>query len=484
MDSRDEERAAQISRLAQDVLKLSRNQLLVNLRFLDAALSRLEPAETEEIGFATDGRYLAYDPKQLLRRYRSDRKIPVRDYLHAVLHCIYRHMFAHPEDQVTWDLACDAAVEYTISRLGLEAAAAPREARQRAAFAELEKEVDKLTAEKLYRHWMDKKLPPEKLADLRALFYADEHRLWYMSGAEKAALGLGQGDGNGDGDGSGEGNDEGSGSGGSGEGDESGNGPGSGGLGAEADEGTADLCSEADWQKVSERVQMDLETFSKGQGRDPGALLQNLRELNREKYDYTAFLRRFAVMGEVMKTDPADFDTVFYTYGLQLYGNLPLIEPLEYREEKRIREFVIAIDTSGSVAGETVQRFVQKTWNILKSSESFFTKINLHIIQCDAKVQEDAKITSQEDFDAYIKGMKLRGLGGTDFRPVFGYVDWLLEKKEFTNLKGLIYFTDGFGTFPERMPPYQAAFVFLSEEINNPEVPPWAVKLVLRDEEI
>lgn len=150
---------------------------------------------------------------------------------------------------------------------------------------------------------------------------------------------------------------------------------------------------------------------------------------------------------------------------------MPLIEPLEYKEVKRIREFV-AIDTSGSVAGETVQRFVQKTYNILKSTESFFSKINLHIIQCDAAVQEDAKITSQEEFDEYLKTMQLRGLGGTNFRPVFAYVDKLIEQHEFQNLKGLIYFTDGWGTFPTQMPPYNTAFVFLQEEYNNLAVPP------------
>ena len=472
MDDREREKTEKLSRLAREVLQLARGQLLMNLRYLDAALSRLVPLESKELSFATDGRYLAYDPVQLLRRYRSDKAIPVRDYLHALLHCVYRHMFVHSlVDHPAWDLACDVAVENTISRLGLEAAAAGREARQRETLRELEKAVDKLTAEKLYRYFLDKQLPPAELADMRALFYADEHRLWYMTGAEKAAL-LGPGSGGDDGDG---------GDGGSG-------GGGSGGDDREEEIAQAEtapgLCSEEDWQDVSERMQVDLETFSKNHGRDPGALLQNLKELNREKYDYAAFLRRFAVIGEVMKQDPADFDTVFYTYGLQLYGNLPLIEPLEYREVKRIREFVIAIDTSGSVAGSTVQRFVQKTWNILKSGESFFTKVNVHIIQCDAKIQEDARITSQEDFDKYIKNMKIRGLGGTDFRPVFGYVDWLLEKKEFTNLKGLIYFTDGYGTFPQRMPAYQAAFVFLDNEDNNTDVPPWAIKLVLRDEDI
>jgi predicted metal-dependent peptidase len=163
---------------------------------------------------------------------------------------------------------------------------------------------------------------------------------------------------------------------------------------------------------------------------------------------------------------------------------MPLIEPLEYKEVKRIKEFVIAIDTSGSTSGELVQTFLQKTYNILKSTESFFTKINLHIIQCDADIQEDAKITSQEEFDNYIKTMKIRGLGGTDFKPVFTYVDELIKNKEFSNLKGLIYFTDGFGDFPCRKPDYETAFVFIDDDCNNYDVPPWAIKLILKPDEI
>ena len=151
---------------------------------------------------------------------------------------------------------------------------------------------------------------------------------------------------------------------------------------------------------------------------------------------------------------------------------------------KRIKEFVIAIDTSGSVSGELVQKFVQKTYNILKQEESFFTKINLHIIQCDADIQEDAKITSQEEFDHYLATMTLRGFGGTDFRPVFDYVEQLRQAREFINLKGLIYFTDGFGTFPEQKPDYHTAFVFVNDEYRVPDVPPWAIRLILESTEI
>ena len=185
-----------------------------------------------------------------------------------------------------------------------------------------------------------------------------------------------------------------------------------------------------------------------------------------------------------MRLNLDEFDYMFYTYGPQLYPTMPLIEPLEYKEVKRIREFAVAIDTSGSVSGELVQTFVQKTYNVLKSTESFFSKINLHIIQCDAVVQEDVKITSQEEFDAYLESMTIHGLGGTDFRPVFAHVDALRDQGEFQNLKGLIYFTDGYGTFPARKPDYDAAFVFVDEGVNNYDVPPWAIKLVLRKNEI
>ena len=211
---------------------------------------------------------------------------------------------------------------------------------------------------------------------------------------------------------------------------------------------------------------------------------QNLEAVNREQYDYTTFLKKFAVIGENIHINDDEYDYIFYTYGLQLYKKVPLIEPLEYKTIKAIKEFVIAIDTSGSTSGELVQKFVVKTYNILKSTESFFTKINLHIIQCDANIQDDIKITCQEDFDEYIKTMQICGLGGTDFRPVFEYVDKLCRDREFQNLKGLIYFTDGDGIYPEKKPEFDTAFVFIDDNYYNLNVPPWAIKLILEKEDI
>ena len=219
---------------------------------------------------------------------------------------------------------------------------------------------------------------------------------------------------------------------------------------------------------------MDLETFSIRQGDKAGNLMQNLKAVNREKYDYTSFLRKFAVLGETMKVNEDEFDYIYYTYGLEHYENMPLIEPLEYKEVKRIKEFVIAIDTSGSVMGGEVQMFLQKTCNILLQED----------IQSDADIQDDIVIHNRDEFEGYLKSMKILGHGGTDFRPVFRKVDQLIEEKHFNNLKGLIYFTDGYGTFPENKPSYTTAFIFVEDEYEVPEVPPWAIKLVLQREEL
>ncbi len=147
-----------------------------------------------------------------------------------------------------------------------------------------------------------------------------------------------------------------------------------------------------------------------------------------------------------------------------------------------MREFVIAIDTSASCRGETEKEFVRKTYQILKDSESFFQKINVHIIQCDSQIRSDVALTSQEDFDDFMDHGEIKGFGSTDFRPVFTYVDEMMEQGVFENLAGLIYFTDGYGIYPERMPAYEVIFAFLHEDENRMPVPSWAVRVVLEEE--
>lgn len=450
-------------KIASEIIQMSKNKLLVNMRFMDMSLNqfRMSPRPDLTPFTASDGQVFIYDPEHILKAYMLDENVPIRNFLHTVLHCVFKHFFVNTlVNQRLWDLACDIAVESTINDLELNYLNIQKAKEQVQFFELFKKKLKNISAEKIYSYFLDEGLSEELVERLSLLFKGDDHVLWYMTEEQKKARRLYNVS------------------------SKNSSVPADGSAGMDLYVPIDRILLLVNWGNIALRMQTELEVFMKGRGTEMGLLTQNLREVNRERYDYTEFLKKFAVRGEVMKLNPDEFDYNFYTYGLQLYENMPLIEPLEYKEVKRIREFVIAIDTSGSTSGELVQTFVQKTYNILKSTESFFTKINLHIIQCDTAIQEDAKITSQEEFDEYLKHMKLHGLGGTDFRPVFGYVNSLLGFGEFENLKGLIYFTDGCGEFPRKKPPYDTAFVFIDDAYNNYDVPSWAMKLVLRKDEI
>ncbi len=429
--------------LAQDILKLSFSLLRVRLRFLDLALSGLRPHQAPGASLLTDGSRLYYGAAHVLRRYKAGQEQVARELLHLVLHCVLRHMFVGAVAPELWDLACDMAVEEIILELGLFSG--PEDALRRIELEGAGPDSGCLTAERLYRQLREHPPAPERLEELARLFQADSHRLWYRREAASPSSKPGV-------------------------------------QRQELDFGRDDGQAEARWRLLGQRMQVELETISPRWGSSSASLVQSLGQLNRRRYDYAAFLKKFAVSGEVLKVSDDGFDPIFYTYGLALYGNLPLVEPLEYRELRLIREFVVAVDTSASVEGTLVQKFIQRTYEILQSTESFFSRVNLHLLLCDAEIQEDIKITCQQDLERCMAGLSLRGFGGTDFRPVFAYVDNLIRQGEFANLKGLLYFTDGYGTFPSQKPAYDAAFVFLGQR--HPQLPPWAIQLVLEEEEL
>ena len=295
----------------------------------------------------------------------------------------------------------------------------------------LEKEKKTLNAERIYKILKEEFLKEKELAQLEKEFYVDDHKYW---------------------------------------------------ANQQPDRKPNPLMSKK-WGDISEGIETDLETFSREAGAQDGDFLDQLKVENRERYDYREFLRKFAVFREELTVYPDSFDYNFYTYGLSLYGNMPLIEPLETREVKKVSEFVIVIDTSMSCSGELVRKFLEETYGVLSESESFFTKINVHIIQCDEKVHTDKRITSRKEMKDYMEHLELYGDGGTDFRPAFEWVDKLLEQHEFHNLKGMIYFTDGFGIYPKKMPPYKTAFVFMQDNYRDVDVPVWAMKLILDEDD-
>lgn len=419
--------------LAEDVLTLARNTLLVNLRFLDAALSRLSPTQRPGTTLATDGRFLYYDALHVLRSYQAEHSVPARDQLHLILHCVFRHMFPRKEvDRELWDLACDIAVEHAVTGFGLIAVSAEREQKQQVITSRIQREIGMLTAEKLYRYLERKPFWLEEYPDIRSLFLADDHGLWYSTDGTQQA----------------------------------------------AEE------SESFWRDVSRRMQVDMETFARKQGDKAQAMMQNLREVNREAYDYAGFLQQFASRGEAMKTDAEEFDYIFYTYGMDLYGNVPLIEPLEYKEVKKVRDFVLAVDLCGLISNPQAKGFLRKTFEVFKTNERAGLKIHLHLLLCGGDRPEYSLIRTTEELEECLGRMRIHYREEADFRPAFLWTDEMFEKRAFRNLKGLLYFTDGVGVFPRKKPAYDAAFVFVNDNYSTPGVPPWAVRLVLQKDEL
>ena len=44
-------------------------------------------------------------------------------------------------------------------------------------------------------------------------------------------------------------------------------------------------------------------------------------------------------------------------------------------------------------------------------------------------------------------------------------------------------FSDGYGLFPVKKPPYDTAFIFMKNDYRDVDVPPWAIKLIIDPEE-
>nr|WP_230973653.1 VWA-like domain-containing protein [Anaerostipes faecalis] len=417
-----------MDQIGKQILRATRNELYIHMRFLDVALSSffyvMDPSVTT---FATDGNNMFFHPAAIGGMFRQSRISMNRSYLHMVLHCLLHHVTRRRKRDIQmWNLACDIAVESIMDHWYLKCIHKPQTWLRKDTYRKLEKSMKVMTAEGIYRQLMVWNQQGNDLEAIGREFYCDDHRYWPDDPQKKMNQEI-----------------------------------------------------ENKWKNISEKTETDMETFSSEESQESGNLMEQVQVENRERYDYREFLRKFATLREEVTIDPDTFDYTFYTYGLSMYGNMPLIEPQEWKEVKKVQEFAIVIDTSMSCSGDLVKKFLEETYGVLSQQQSFFHKVNIHIIQCDEEVQNDRKITDERELKEYMENLELVGEGGTDFRPAFEYVDSLIEKGEFHQLKGLIYFTDGKGTYPKKMPSYETAFIFMQEEYEDTQVPPWAIKLVI-----
>ena len=442
----------EIIKVASEVLNFSRQRTLVNMRFLEPAIRMLTESPSKcmrnrSYGMGTDGKNLYYNPEYVLRAYQKEKGFVSRMYLHLVVHGIFRHFFVNPQiEQRKWDLACDMATEYIIESWKLDFADISAGADEKRELDRIRKNVGLMNAEKIYGYL--KKTKESEIDRLEKIFRRDDHSFWYPETKNRNDVIQVK----------------------------------SGQVNQNREVMFSNQKLEELWKQAAKKIQVDLETFMKSRSGEIGDFLVNLKLANRKKQDYSAFLRKFNRLGERMKINEEEFDYNFYTYGMQLYGNMPLIEPLEYKDVRVVKTFVTVIDTSGSVEEEKLRRFLEKTYQILKSGQKSKDRVNFHLIQCDALVQKDVKIISEKELEQVMEDLTLYGRGGTDFRPAFEYIEELRKNGELTNLNGMLYFTDGMGVYPRKKPEYPVAFIYDSEVLDKiPEVPAWAIRYLMDD---
>ena len=417
------------------ILSDARTELYLHMRFLDISLGSLRfEADWAMEQAGTDGYRILYNPEYLCRLYRQGRARVCRLYLHMVLHCLFSHLDTRGRRaREYWDLACDIAMESILDGLHQKCVHRPSSPFRREVYLRLRQKLKVLTAEGIYQVLQEAALTQRQYERLTEELREDSHEFWEQA----PPTGL-------------------------------------------------PVPRQNHWKDSREKLQTELEAMGqKEQGDGEGdELLQQVRAENRERYDYRRFLRKFTVLREEVMLDEDSFDYIYYTYGMNRYGNMPLIEPLETKEVSRIEDFVIAVDTSMSCSGDLVRRFLEETCAVLEESESYFKKVNIRILQCDDQVRSDVRIENRQQLQDYMEHFVIRGMGGTDFRPVFEHVAALTRQGAFTKLKGLLYFTDGKGIYPLKKPPYDTAFVFLKDQYEDESVPPWAIKLVLDAEDM
>lgn len=126
-------------------------------------------------------------------------------------------------------------------------------------------------------------------------------------------------------------------------------------------------------------------------------------------------------------------------------------------------DVAIALDTSGSIKSAEIDEFLSEV-SALKGQ----IRARITLILCDAVIAAGAPWIF-EPWEELSLQESVQGGGGTDFRPVFQWLDKQTVKPDL-----LVYFTDAEGVFPELEPNYSVLWL-----VKGKQKPPWGQKIQL-----
>lgn len=224
-----------------------------------------------------------------------------------------------------------------------------------------------------------------------------------------------------------------------------------------------------------------LESSIKQAGCGAGGAEEGYQAKKDSRMNYADTLRKLCREKESSLEEPDSIDPMFYHYGLELYGDVPLIEPLEDNPKLKLEQLILAIDTSGSCAGEVAERFLGETYKLLSDGKALAQIRDIYLVECDYKVQKVTRFQKPEEMLTCVENMRLNGFGGTSFVPVFEWIHQMKKKKKINEVSALFYLTDGFGEFPKEKADYPTYFVMPEEDYEQTEMSEysWIKPLIL-----
>lgn len=414
----------ELGKKARAIIDLACRKLAEAIPVFRPAIYLLEPEECAKPGHLwTDGEKLYYHSETLVRDYLQQRDEIPAQILHIVTHGLLGHFIKRQgvHEQI-FDAVADMKVAALIERLKV-----PLVRKVKAEQRKDLKVMDRVSLEVACE-------TPRTLEEARTLlekaepYHKDDHSRWRLP------------------------KDKGNGS------------------------GSSDWLEEM-WRTVAMQVAEATRDAADLYGDIAGEFCEEFRAIEESGVSYAELIRRFCSIRERAEIDPDSINALWYHLGVELTGDTPIIEPDELREDVPVLDLAVALDTSGSCGGHIMRAFLGELLAILRDAGG--PKMEFTLIQCDAEIQSVQTMTREDTVERMMKGMKISGFGGTDFRPVFQYIKKANDSLEGKHFRGLLYLSDGFGAFPKERPDYPVVFLFPREDEFQccaPDVPKWVTK--------
>ncbi|MBO4262588.1 MAG: hypothetical protein J5903_02250 [Clostridia bacterium] len=406
---------AEVLSLAEEIVSSAARELTAKYPYFAYAVGAFSPELSEEVStVATDGEKIYVSPEHAVLSAADGGDI-AGEILHAMLHTLFLHPFACGGED--FSIAADIDVgELLDERFGAFPSADHKlKIRRKSVYKSIKSGFDAFN-EKVCEKYLSS-LGQEEKEEFKKLFVVCDHELWRR---EKRV-------------------------------------------------GEDDASAEKRAREIARRVMTSPST--------PDDVRARIKVAVSEESGYSRLVRKFLTQKEVLAASDEEFDHIYYCLGLERYGNMPLVEPLEYRDERTLSDVVIAIDTSGSTLGEPIARFVSETYALVESENARRRRFRVRIIQCDSRITSDVTVNSGEEFKKFIGEFGISGGGGTDLRPVFDLL--AAEKKSGAKINCIIYFTDGKGVFPDGDCGIKTCFALFGKDAEKIKIPPFAYKAIL-----